>query len=100
LIQRISKEQKGDGNYGQKNQRRESIDRNGQEVTKMVQSIHIGPKIKWELSTGSGYAGSKSVYETNTLQNAGYTNFRTTLNEERLCTLLQSITIFQYIPNI
>jgi hypothetical protein len=63
---------KGDGNYGRKSQRhdnQQSIDRNRQEIAKMVQSIQISPEIEWGLSTGSGYAGSKSVYEANSFQN-------------------------------
>jgi hypothetical protein len=92
-IQKISRKQKGGGNYGQENQRhdnQQSIDRNGQEVTKMVQSIQISPEIEWGLSTGSRHVGSKSVYETNSFQNGRYTNSRTTPDEERLCDLLQS----------
>jgi hypothetical protein len=51
-IQRISREQERNGNYGQEDKRRDSkqnIFRNGQEVTKMVQSIQINPKIQQGL---------------------------------------------------
>jgi hypothetical protein len=63
---------------------------NGQEVTKMVQSIQISPEIEWGLPANSKYAKHKPIYETNTFQDKKYSNSRTTPNEKRLCNLLRS----------
>jgi hypothetical protein len=46
-VQRISKEQERDGNYGQEDKRRDSkqsIDKNKQEVTKMCNQYRLVPK--------------------------------------------------------
>jgi hypothetical protein len=73
-IQRVSGKQERNKNNGQENQGRDSqqsIDRDGQKVTKMVQSIQISSKIEWGLLAGSGYAGGKSIHEANTFQMEG-----------------------------
>jgi hypothetical protein len=90
-VQGILGERTGNEDYGQENKRRDnqrSIDRDGQKVTKVVQSVQISPEIEWELPASSRYAGSKSVYETDIFQNGGYTDSGTTHNEKRFCGLV------------
>jgi hypothetical protein len=84
-VQRIPWQQKGKESYETENKgcyKKQSLDRNGSKVSKMVQSISISPKSEWRLSAGSGHEGSESIHETDSLQDGRNPNIGTTFNEK------------------
>jgi hypothetical protein len=84
-IQGIQQQQEGGKSNKIKNlggDKEQSLVQDGSRISKMVQSIQIGPKTEWRPQAGNRHKRSKSIYEIDLFQDERNSDFRK-INDEK-----------------